>query len=311
MSVWNLYQSRIDSKGGTKRNALLQREKRTLTSRLPNSLSFHEVIINDIERKVSIIDTNSLDIKYIYSLPDEDISNGSLVQWMDNYWLVIERDANSEVNTRAKIQQCNYLLKWVNPEGKICEQWCIVEDGTKYLTGEYEDRNFVVTRGDSRMALVIPRTEETIRLNRNYRFLIDDSCSADKLAYALTKPLKIGQVYNNQGVFGFVLQETQITQYDNLELGIADYYKFFDKNAENTEGDEGEDVEDENKDNDNISEEADGVLENEGNVDSSTDSNTATSETITDDINTIDIIDEANSTTLTHYNKDNRDEVWL
>ena len=103
------------------------------------------------------------------------------------------------------------------------------EDGTKYLTGELEDRQFIVTRGDSRMALIISRNEETVKLNRDYRFLIDDPDSQEQLAYALTKPLKVGQVYNGKGVFGFVLQEVQTTDDDNLELGIADYYKHFNK----------------------------------------------------------------------------------
>lgn len=99
------------------------------------------------------------------------------------------------------------------------------------LTGEYEDRNFVVTRGDSRVALIISRNDETVKLGRDYRFLIDDPDSNQQIAYALTKPLKVGQVYNGKGVFGFVLQEVQTTSEDNLELGIADYYKHFGKDG--------------------------------------------------------------------------------
>ena len=49
------------------------------------------------------------------------------------------------------------------------------------------------------------------------------------LAYALTKPLKFSRVYNDNGVFKFVLQEVVTTEFDNQELGIADYYKHFPK----------------------------------------------------------------------------------
>lgn len=231
MDVWGLYQNRITAKGGTKRNAALQREVRMLNNKLPEGLSYHTVTIDNVEKQVEIIDTDNLNIKFIHSLPGEDIDCGSTVSWMGYHWLVMERDANSEINTRAKMRQCNYLLKWVNNHHEICEQWCIVEDGTKYLTGELEDRNFIVTRGDSRMALIISRNAETIKLGRNNRFLIDDPDSNEKLAYTLTKPLKVGQVYNGKGVFGFVLQEVQMTNDDNTELGIADYYKHFDKDS--------------------------------------------------------------------------------
>lgn len=82
------------------------------------------------------------------------------------------------------------------------------------------------------MALIISRNDETVKLGRDHRFLIDDLDSNQQIAYALTKPLKVGQVYNGKGVFGFVLQEVQTTNDDNLELGIADYYKHF--NADST-----------------------------------------------------------------------------
>lgn len=97
------------------------------------------------------------------------------------------------------------------------------------LTGEYEDRNFVVTRGDSRIAMTIARNEQTIKFNRECRFLIDDPESDHKLAYLLTKPLKLGATFNGEGVFKFVLQEVTATGDDNHELGVADYYKHFPK----------------------------------------------------------------------------------
>ena len=164
-------------------------------------------------------------------MPDDDLTHGSLIYWMDNYWLITERDANTTIYTRAKMIQCNHLLKWVSDDNVICEQWCIIEDGTKYLTGEFEDRNFIVTRGDSRISMTIARNPETVKMNRLHRFIIDDTQSARPLAYQLTKPLKLGWSYNNQGAYKFVLQEVTTTDNDNLELGIADYYLHFPKTA--------------------------------------------------------------------------------
>ena len=95
------------------------------------------------------------------------------------------------------------------------------------LTGEYEDRSFVTTRGDSRIAITIARNIHTAKLGRLDRFLIDDELSEHKLAYALTKPLKFAGVYGGKGVYKFVLQEVNTTDDDNEELGIADYWKHF------------------------------------------------------------------------------------
>ena len=223
--------------GTTPREASLKHEVSILQRRTKDNLSFQTVTIDNIEQNVSIINSDNLNEKTIISLPGEDITHGGLVHWMDNYWLVTERDANSTVYTKCKMIQCNYLLKWVSEDDVIHEQWCIIEDGTKYLTGEDEDRQFIVTRGDSRIAMTIARNEYTVKFSRNNRFLIDDPDSEIKLAYILSKPLKLGGTYNNKGVFKFVLQEVTATDDDNKELGIADYYKHFPKEMEVADGD--------------------------------------------------------------------------
>lgn len=229
MSVWDTYESRMTARGSTRRGAAYLRETRMIKTKLGDNLSYQTVTIDNITQDVAIINSDNLNEKAIISLPNEDIRHGGLVHWMDNYWLVTERDANATVYTRAKMIQCNYLLKWVSDDNTIHEQWCIIEDGTKYLTGELEDRNFIVTRGDSRIAMTIARNERTVKFRRENRFLIDDPESDHKLAYLLTKPLKLGATFNNKGVFKFVLQEVTATEDDNHALGIADYYKHFPK----------------------------------------------------------------------------------
>lgn len=100
------------------------------------------------------------------------------------------------------------------------------------LTGEYEDRYFVAARGDSRIAMTIARNAQTLLFNRKNRFIIDDPMSPTKLAYTLSKPMKLGWSFNNEGCYKFVLQEINTTNDDNLELSIPDYYLHFPKDGE-------------------------------------------------------------------------------
>lgn len=232
MSVWDTYLNRIEAHGSTKRNASLIKERRALTGKMKDSLSYHNVIIDGETRSVSIINSDNLNEKLMLSLPGEDFDCGGLVEWSDNHWLISEKDANNEVYTKVKLLQCNYLLHWVDDEHIIHEQWCVIEDGTKYLTGEYEDRNFIVTRGDSRISMTIAKNTDTAKFGREHRFLIDDPDSGDKLAYLLTKPLKVGKTFNGSGIYAFVLQEVVSTDDDNMELSIADYYKHFPKETQ-------------------------------------------------------------------------------
>ena len=67
-------------------------------------------------------------------MPGEDFRLGVIVEWMDNHWLIVEKDANNEIYTKVKLLQCNYLLKWIevtDDKPKIIEQWCVIDDGTK------------------------------------------------------------------------------------------------------------------------------------------------------------------------------------
>lgn len=232
MSLWDEYQNRISAHGSTKRNAIVNREVHFLNQNIKNGLSYHQVLIDGISRNVSIVDLDNINEKKILSLPGEDIKCGALVEWNSNYWLVVEKDVSNEIYTKANLIQCNHLLKWVDENDIVREQWCVIEDGTKYLNGEYEDRNFVVTRGDSRISMTIAKNEHTVKFGRENRFLIDDDDASEKLSYLLTKPLKVGKSYNGEGVYCFVLQEVVSTEDDNMQLGIADYYKHFPKPSE-------------------------------------------------------------------------------
>lgn len=227
MNPWSTYQSRLNARGDTRRNTALQRECRFLNAKLPSNLSYHQVTINGESRNLAVINSDNLDTKTLCSLPGEDIPHGGIVEWMNNRWIITVKDANNELYTKATMRQCNYLLRWIADDGEIIERWCIVEDGTKYLTGEYGDNNFIITRGDSRISLTLPRDKYTIRLNRDNRFLIDDYDSPNVLAYRLSKPFKLGGSYNGDGVLYFVLQECNTEDSDNFELHIANYYDYF------------------------------------------------------------------------------------
>lgn len=147
MNIWDTYQNRMNVHGGSKRNAAYIREVRYINSKLPDNLSYQTVEMYPCEhgynidsyeassfkitQNVAILNSDNLNEKTICSLPNEDIQLGALVFWMDNYWLVTERDVNTTLYTKAKLLQCNHLLKWISNDNEIMEQWCVVEDGTK------------------------------------------------------------------------------------------------------------------------------------------------------------------------------------
>ena len=228
MDVWDLYEERLNLQNGQtdnpRRTSSLNHTQSYISRKLPRSLSYKEVVIDDCTQQVAIMDTTDFDIKKIFSLPGESLPHGSIVEWSDAYWIITEIDAHKEVYTEGRMRQCNYLLKWINDDGIVISKWSIVEDGTKYLIGERSEA--MMSIGDARIAITVGKDKDTNKLSRGRRFLIDDLDSDDVLAYQITKPNKLFNVYNGKGVFRFILNEVNLTDDDNVELRIADYYNW-------------------------------------------------------------------------------------
>jgi hypothetical protein len=173
--------------------------------------------------QVAIIDSSAYTTKKIYSFPGEKLPHGALVEWEDSLWLITEVDAHDEVYASGKMTRCNYYLQWLTDSGEAIGRWCVVSDGTQSMTGE--DNSDVMSIGDARVFVVVGKDEETSRLKRGKRFLIDDPDADTSLAFEITKTNKLYNLYNGRGVYRFVMSESNVTDNDNLELGIADYYK--------------------------------------------------------------------------------------
>lgn len=225
MSVWDSYKTRMEAGGKTPRERALKHTRSYISSKIGASLSCHDVSIDGRKQTITILNRREdMNIKKICALPGEKLTHGGIVDFANAKWLITKLDANDEVYAAGMMQRCNYLLRWLNREGEIIEKWCIVEDGTKYLVGEKTESMMAI--GDARIAITVGKDSDTVELRRGKRFLVDDIDSQDVLAYQITKPNKLFNIYDGNGVFRFILNEVNKTDDDNEELRIADYYNW-------------------------------------------------------------------------------------
>lgn len=234
MSVWSTYEARFapdDPNMDPKRNSAQDHIRSRMRRKITASLSYKRVQCEGRDIQLAIIDTaNDLSTKKIFSMPEEKLPHGSTIEWENSHWLVTEISVGNDLCQEGKMRRCNYYLKWINSEGNIVGRWCVVEDGTKYLVGERQ--RDMMTVGDARMSVTIGKDSETSRINRGRRFLIDDMDSEEVLAYEVTKPNKMFNVFNGRGVFRLIMGESEVTDLDNTEERIADYYGWKPKEAE-------------------------------------------------------------------------------
>lgn len=221
MSAWSEYENRMNVLGVEERDMWLNRSKSTLYSKLQNSLSFHTVKMNGLECNLSITHRQNTSEKRVCSMPGEKLAHGGIVDFNSSKWLITEVDGDTEVYQRGLMRRCNHVLRWIGHDGNIKEKWCIVEDGTKYLIGEFSER--IMSIGDARIAVTIGKDDDTIELSRGMRFIIDDSDVDNPLVYRITKPNRLFNIYDNEGVFKFILNEVVLEDGDNVKLQIANY----------------------------------------------------------------------------------------
>lgn len=225
MGAWELYESRHDVTGHRIREAKLTYAREAYARRMQDSLSYRHVTIDGVDQDVVIVHSADMNIKKIFSIPGEHLEHGGLVDFADNKWLITEMDPDNLIYDKGLMQQCNHILRWIGKDGTVKEKWCIVEDGTKYLAGE--KRREMLTIGEARIAVTVAKDDDTVELWRGLRFLIDDADADDVLAYEITKPNKLFNIYNGKGVYRFILSECNLTSDDNKEQRIADYTKWF------------------------------------------------------------------------------------
>ena len=220
MSVWEAYIERI-SQAGTMRDALVEQARSSIAQMSYDSPSCRHVKIDNVWQYALITHRQEMNEKRICSIPGEHLRHGGVVDFARSKWLITELDADDEIYDRGIMVRCNYLVRWIGSDGQLKEKWCIIEDGTKYLIGEYAEDTMAI--GDARIAMTIAKDKDTSELCRGARFLIDDLDTNKPLAYQITKPNKLYNVFNGEGVFKFIMNEVQLTKEDNIELRIADY----------------------------------------------------------------------------------------
>lgn len=233
MGAWDIYTEVMNAVGATKRQMWVNHSRESITRRLVDSPASKEVLINGEAQIISVAHTEDMATKRICALPGEHLAHGGIVDFSNSKWLITELDPDNEVYERGMMSRCNHVLRWIGKDGVLKEKWCIVEDGTKYLIGE--KRTQMITIGDARIAVTVGKDKDTIELSRGMRFLIDDSDADNVLAYEISKPNRLYNIYDGNGVFRFILTEVNLEDGDNAALRIANYSDW--KPEQTTDGD--------------------------------------------------------------------------
>lgn len=175
-----------------------------------NPLSF-PVKVNGVDRHVLITSSSKDEEKKIISKHDEPLSRGDVIEWDSKFWLLEKLEPYHDIFTTGTILEGLSLIKWLDNNGNIQGTWVSQKSQSSNI-GVDEGR--VLSLPDDRRNIIIQNNEDTSKIVKNSRFILEGGA----WKVVATNKLTSGLIY-------VTLEEDLINKdLDNVELGIADYY---------------------------------------------------------------------------------------
>lgn len=152
---------------------------------------------------------------------------GQYVEYEGAMWLVSALPDNNRIYEKAVLWKCKHTIRFISPlTGEIVKYPVYSTNSTQYGTGELEKTYMTV--GEDQHLIYIPYNEETIKLDDQFRFLMDKNRESPS-AYRITRvdPVSyaVGDERNEDGLIQWAVLQTQFNEAtDSKELMIADYF---------------------------------------------------------------------------------------
>lgn len=215
------YIEQVENVGRTKRDRDKYALIKDVKTKSPDSISYKDVKINDVETKLTIASGTMANKKNISSMCGEVFHVGDIVEYSESKWLVVKADVDEEIYIRGQMQQCNYRLRWQNKNKEIVEYDCIIESASQYNSGEESYK--AITIGYNQNLIFIPLNEDTRYLHSDDRFFIDNNRVNPKV-YRATRVDTVTEVYEGIGYVTVLVTEDQYNaDTDNIDMFICNY----------------------------------------------------------------------------------------
>lgn len=136
------------------------------------------------------------------------------------YWMCTKIFNIDDVHKQGEITLCNYTLKWQNSTSTILSYPCITS--TSSAAGISEGK--VITVGDAIYTIKLPFDANTLLINIDQRFIIDDPHVEIPQVYAVSKPNRTEFKFGDKGLIELTMKQSKYNYTtDRKDLGVCNY----------------------------------------------------------------------------------------
>lgn len=149
------------------------------------------------------------------------------------HWICVEIHVVGDVIKQGTLAMCNYTLKFQSSDGTILSYPCI--DSTNSVVGV--DENKVISTGSAIHTIKLPFDENTVLINTNDRFIIDDPAVDIPQVFSVSKPNRTEFKYGDKGLIELTMKQDEYSSTtDRKDLGVCNYFEIDTPNPPSGDG---------------------------------------------------------------------------
>lgn len=218
------YLEMLNTNGSGRRERMIAKGIHDMNLQGPDHPSYKSVTIDDEPRYLNIISATVTNQKIIHTRPGEDISLGSIVYWSGSHWLITERDAETEITVRGKIEICQKEITWQDPDTlEIVKRWSTVE---KPYYSNLSENNYI-TSSNREFRIQMPLDDYSSKLDIGKRLMLEIINGKPKTYRITSVDQMTTRIDFNGELPGFLKLNVEQDKYDsavdNDELMVCNY----------------------------------------------------------------------------------------
>lgn len=213
----------MNVKGGNAYERGMNRSKRYFQKWFDSTLTREEVNIDGVTQFAVFHDQNQnnnkdlSDDKYVMVENESNMKVGSYIKWRNTTWLVFTDEYKTiPTHKQAKIKESNHVIKWM-ADGKVSGDGngynAFIQNQTLYTLGVSSSGNHAWLV-NAKMMMYLPNNAETKAIRIGQRIVIGGAVFQ----------VMFKDYVSREGLINYLLEQDTVSDYDNLDLGVADYF---------------------------------------------------------------------------------------
>ena len=229
------FKRRMSVKGNSQYERAMNRKQRSFEQWFNNTLTRHEISLNDTKYDAVIQDQNQAnnkglsDDKYLIVKNSTPTQVGSIVSWNEREWIIFSNeDKTIQTHKQHHIKPTNHVIKWMKEDGTVSGNGkgyhAYIQNNTLYTLGVAMSGSqaWVV---NAKMLMYLPYSEEAKSIKIGQRIFIGEN----------VYEVMMKDFVSRNGLIHFLLEENFYNpNTDDLENGIADRWKKEDEEGVST-----------------------------------------------------------------------------